>query len=305
MRDESQALDWLNIGGWSLPMTGERMIERARLEPSCAYRWCIRDVMQGTHHAFNEHARCPASSTRKLYILVTVLLLIERGELALEDTLFVEKDRAGAQTCGGLWLLDTPRKFSIAELLKLMMGLSDNIAAFYLVELIGLERLNALSTTLGLCRTQHVSSVPIHDLTLDHPLDVVNTTTAWDLMTALSLLVDGANGRLPFSSPFIRRDLCLFGLDSMRAQQDTTAVRSWMTDVGHIGDKQGIGYRNYNNIGYLVRDGAVRMIFSFIVDDLHRIAEPRPAFAHARDFIALFFRLLDDCSKFEPPPKES
>ncbi|MBC3363017.1 serine hydrolase [Pseudomonas sp. SWRI154] len=305
MRYESQVLDWLSVGGWALPVIGERMIERARLEPSCTYRWCIRDVMLGTCHVFNEHACCPASSTRKLYILLAVLLLVERGELALEDTILVEKDRVGRQTCGGLWLLDTPRKFSIAELLKLMMGMSDNIATFYLVERIGLERLNSLSATLGLCRTLHLSSVPTHELTVDHSLDVVNTTTAWDLTTAMSLLVDGAAERLPSGSTFIRRDLCLFGFDSMRAQQDATAVRSWLTDMDHIGDKHGIGYRNYNNVGYLVRDGVVRMIFSFIVDDLHRIEDPRPAFVYARDFIGLFVRLLDDSSKFESFSEDS
>ena len=305
MRNELQMQDWLGSGGWPLHTIGQRMIELATQESSCAYRWCVRDVRQGTCHVFNEHMRAPASSTRKLYILVSTLLLVERAELALEETLVVDNSRAGNQTCGGLWFLDSPRTFTIAELLKLMMGLSDNVATFYLVERIGLQRLNALSTDLGLRQTRHLSSVPSPALTVDHSLDAVNTTTAWDLATALSFLVDGAEGRLTPGNNFIGPQLCRFGLDAMRAQQDTTAVRSWMDDVGHIGDKHGVGYRNYNNVGYLVRDGAVRMIFSFIVDDLHRMEAPRPAFAHARDFIALFFRLLDDCSKLQPSSEES
>ena len=305
MRNELQIQDWLGGGGWPLHTIGQRMIQLARQEPSCAYRWCVRDVRQGTRHVFNEHMAGPASSTRKLYILVTTLLLVERAELALEETLVVDNSRVGNQTCGGLWLLDRPRTFTIGELLKLMMGLSDNVATFYLVERIGLQRLNALSTDLGLRQTRHLSSVPSQALTADHSLDAVNTTTAWDLATALSFLVDGAEGRLPQGGTFIGQRLCRFGLDTMRAQQDTTAVRSWMDDVGHIGDKQGVGYRNYNNVGYLVRDGSVRMVFSFIVDHLHRMEEPRPAFAHARDFIALFFRLLDDSSKLQSSSKDS
>lgn len=304
MRVEPEVQDWLASGGWPLHVIGQRMIERAQHEPACSYRWCIHDVVRGTRHAFNEHARVPASSTRKLYILVAVLLLIEHGELALSDSVVVDNQKAGVQTCGGLWLLDSPRAFTVAELLKLMMGLSDNVATFYLVNLLGLERLNALSTVLGLSGTWHLSAVPSQALTADHPLSAVNTTTASDLVTALSILVEGANSRLPAGGVFIRRELCEFGLNCMRAQQDTTAIRSWLTDVDQVGDKHGIGYRNYNNVGYLAPEGAVKIIFSIVVDDLHLIEGTLPAFAHARDFIALFSRLLDDCIKLEHPSKE-
>src|SRR3989344_1374061 len=251
MRGEPEVQDWLTGGGLPLHVIGQRMIERAQHEPACSYRWCIHDVGCGTRYAFNEHARAPASSTRKLYILVAVLLLIERGELTLSDSVVVNNQKAGIQTCGGLWLLDSPQA-----------------------------------------------------LTADHPLSAVNTPTASDLVTALSILVEGANNRLPIGGAFIRRELCEFGLNSMRAQQDTTAIRSWLTDAVQVGDKHGIGYRNYNNVAYLAHGGAVRIVFSIIVDDLHRIESPMPAFAHARDFIALFSRLLDDYVRLEYPSKE-
>jgi beta-lactamase class A len=74
--------------------------------------------------------------------------------------------------------------------------------------------------------------------------------------------------------------------------------------MDQVGDKHGIGYRNYNNVGYLAHGGAVRIIFSIIVDDLHCIDSPMPAFAHARDFIALFSRLLDNYTRLEYPSKE-
>lgn len=222
----------------------------------------------------------------------------------VDDCLVVDNQKAGVQTCGGLWLLDSPRVFTVAELLKLMMGLSDNVAAFYLVDLLRLERLNALSTVLGLAGTWHLSAVPSQALTANHPLSAVNTTTASDLVTALSILVEGANNRLPAGGAFIRRELCEFGLNSMRAQQDTTAIRSWLTDVDQVGDKHGIGYRNYNNVAYLAHGGAARIIFSIIVDDLHLVESPMPAFAHARDFIALFSRLLNDYTRLEYPAKE-
>lgn len=304
MRVEPELQDWLDSGGWPLHVIGQRMIERAQHEPACSYRWCIYDVVRGIRHAFNEHARVPASSTRKLYILVAVLLLIEHGELALSDSVVVDHQKVGVQTCGGLWLLDNPREFTVAELLKLMMGLSDNVATFYLVDLLGLERLNALSTVFGLSGTWHLSAVPSQALTADHPLSAVNTTTASDLVTALSILVEGATSCLPAGGALIRRELCEFGLSSMRAQQDTTAIRSWLTDVDQVGDKHGIGYRNYNNVAYLAHGGAVRIIFSIIVDDLHRIESPLPALAHAKDFIALFSRLLDDYTRLEYPSKE-
>lgn len=304
MLDEPEILGLLSRGGWSLPVIGQQMIEQAQRKPACAYRWCVRDVIRGTSHESNEHTRSPASSTRKLYILVATLLLIERGELALSDSLAVDKERAGEQTCGALWLLDSPRVFTVVELLKLMMGLSDNVATFFLVDLLGLERLNDLSSVLGLSGTRHLSAVPSQTLKEDHPLSAVNTTTAADLLKALLILVEGAKNRLSGNSPFINRELCELGLKMMRGQQDTTAIRSWLIDVDEIGDKHGIGYRNYNNVGYFARGGEVKIIFSIIIDDLHRIKTPMPAFAHARDFIALFSRLLDDYCRLEHPSEE-
>lgn len=251
----------------------------------------------------NENACCPASSTRKLFILIAILLLIENGELALEDNIAVDSLRAGKQACGSLWLLDHPQTFTVAELLKLMMALSDNIATFYLVELLTLQRLNALSNALCLSGTLHLSSLPNQNLSCDHLLSEVNTTTASDLVKALSLLAEGAKGASSFNAIYIRPQLCEFGLNIMRAQQETTAIGSWLDSEDHVGDKHGVGYRNYNNVGYLARQGSVQMIFSIIVDDLHQIEKPMPPFAYARDFIALFSRLLDDYSKFEHFPK--
>lgn len=291
---ETEELDWLRAPAETLQVIGQRMIEQAAREPACSYRWCVHDVVRGIGHEYYPLVRSPASSTRKLFILVAVLRLVESGEWTLEDKLLVDNHRAGLQTCGGLWLLDSPRSFTVAELLKLMMGLSDNVATFYLVERLSLERLNDLSTLLQLSATTHLSAVPSQTLTIDHPLNAVNTTSARDLMSALSLLVEGAQGQLSAGATFIRRELCQFGLRIMRGQQDTTAIRSWLTDLEHVGDKHGIGYRNYNNVGYLARGGEVQLTFSIIVDDLNRIREPLPAFAHARDFIALFARQLDD-----------
>lgn len=291
---ESEVLNWLSPPAQSLQVIGQRMIEQAARGPGCSYRWCVRDVILGITHEYNPETRSPASSTRKLFILLAVLRLVEIGEWALEDELLVDNRKSGLQTCGSLWLLDSPRAFTVAELLKLMMGLSDNVATFYLVEQLTLERLNELSTLLQLSATTHLSAVPSQTLSADHPLSVVNTTSAGDLMSALMLLVEGAQGLLPTGATYISRELCKFGLHIMRGQQDTTAIRSWLTDLEHVGDKHGIGYRNYNNVGYLAHGGRVQLTFSVIVDDLHRIQEPLPAFAHARDFIALFARQLDD-----------
>lgn len=297
MNIEPEILDWFGGGVRPLDVIGQWMLKRAKRGPACSYRWCIQDVVRGHSHEYNAQVRCPASSTRKLFILVAVLLLVERGELKLEDSIVVDNHRAGVQTCGGLWMLESPRAFTVAELLKLMMGLSDNVATFYLMDRLTLERLNNLSTVLKLSGTRHLSAVPSQTLAADHPLSAVNTTTASDLMKALLLMVEGARGRLPTGKAFIRRELCEFGLRIMRGQQDTTAIRSWLNEVDQVGDKHGIGYRNYNNVGYLARAGDVQMIFSIIVDDLHKIEGPMPAFAHARDFIALFSRLLDDYSR--------
>ena len=283
----------------SLQAIGQRMIDEAKHEPACSYRWCIRDIASGHTHKYHSLVRCPASSTRKLFVLLAVLQLIEQGEWKLEDLITVDNRRAGRQTCGGLWLLDRPRIFSVAELLKLMMALSDNVATFFLVEKLTFKRLNELSAILHLAGTHHLSSVPNPSLTADHPLSVVNTTTASDLVTALAVLVEGILNHSPAKKSFISRELCEFGLYCMRGQQDSTAIRGWLNEPNQIGDKQGVGFRNYNNVGFLAEGSRIKIIFSIIVDDLHLIKEPVPAFDYARNFIAQFSRMLEDYCRHE------
>jgi beta-lactamase class A len=128
-----------------------------------------------------------AASTVKVPILVAVLRLVARGEVALADPVRLGEQRVGGS--GPLAALTSVTQLQVGELLDLMITLSDNDATNALLDLVGLSVVDRLCPELGMARTS------VRRRVMD--LEAVragrdNTTCAADLARVLVLLRRGA-----------------------------------------------------------------------------------------------------------------
>jgi beta-lactamase class A len=119
----------------------------------------VGSVSVAVHHLATGHGAginadtiAPPASLFKLGVMVAVMRAIEAGRLAPETSFDIrEEDWAPG---AGLLQDRVGETVTVGEALRLMMGISDNVAAFVLLRAVSVARLNAVTASLGMGRTR-------------------------------------------------------------------------------------------------------------------------------------------------------
>jgi beta-lactamase class A len=106
-------------------------------------------VQSGAELALNAQELFPTASVFKVPVMVEVFRQAEAGRFAIGDRLPLE-DSHKTLASGVLQTLDGGLTPTIHDLLTLMTIVSDNTATTMLVDLVGVDRINATMTALGL-----------------------------------------------------------------------------------------------------------------------------------------------------------
>jgi len=101
----------------------------------------------------NEYLVFPSASTIKLVIMSELLSKVNEGALNLDDTIELTEDlKTGGD--GILKELNYGHKFTLEEVMTLMIIVSDNMATNILINLLGINNINAKIQNLGLENTK-------------------------------------------------------------------------------------------------------------------------------------------------------
>jgi len=103
----------------------------------------------GWTFAHNGDRRFRAASTVKIPIMVQVFRQVDAGERRLDD-LFTMSARDFSAGSGVLHELHEGLQVTVADLLYLMMSISDNTATNVLIDMAGMDKVNALMRGLGM-----------------------------------------------------------------------------------------------------------------------------------------------------------
>ena len=93
--------------------------------------------------------RFPSASTAKIPIMIEIHRMLDRGEIGLDDQHRL-RSREKSPGSGVLRFLHAGLELSLADLLYLMMSISDNTATNILIEMAGMDRINATMQSLGM-----------------------------------------------------------------------------------------------------------------------------------------------------------
>jgi beta-lactamase class A len=154
----------------------------------------------------------PAASLIKVGIAVEVLRRADLGQFSLDERF----DTAAEPPVGGGGVLDhlhPAARFTLRDLCFLMLAVSDNTAANFLLDLVGMGEVNATLSRLGLAHTKlarHFMDFAARAVGRD------NVTSAGDMAMLLALLQRNA---LPQGA--VLRELLL-------AQQVADDLRAWL-----------------------------------------------------------------------------
>jgi beta-lactamase class A len=111
-----------------------------------------RDLAGGRRFDLNEGEQFAAASVIKVAILLELFAQAEEGRVALEEQLGVVE----AEKVGGSGILKEMREghpFTLEELARLMIVISDNVASNLLIDRLTTDAINARLQSLGMTRT--------------------------------------------------------------------------------------------------------------------------------------------------------
>jgi beta-lactamase class A len=166
-----------------------------------------------------------AASTIKVPILAAALDEVDAGRLDLGQLIAIPSQRTGGS--GVLHALPSLRTLTLADLLTLMIIVSDNTATNVVIDLIGMERVNQFCADAGLKGTVLRRKMMDADAMR---LGLENTTTAHDQ----AMLLDAIAWRNLLPAP-----LRAFALQALERQQFNDGLPSLLPDDVIVAHKTG------------------------------------------------------------------
>ncbi len=131
----------------------------------------------------SENAILPAASSIKIPILITVLKLIDSGELNWNEQLKLNKEAIGGEA-GLMQYQRLGQNFPLYEVATEMIRISDNTATNLLIQKIGgINKLNEHLKAFGLTSTKVNNFLP--------DLEGTNTTSTQDLVLTIAMVDSG------------------------------------------------------------------------------------------------------------------
>ena len=120
-----------------------------RLGGECAF--VIKNLRTGETLSHRETLTVPSASLIKVPVMIEIMRQVKSGELALDRRFTVEPEDIVPYSV--LEFLDSGNRYTLLDLLKLTTVYSDNTAANLLIDLAGMDRVNAGMRALGLTET--------------------------------------------------------------------------------------------------------------------------------------------------------
>ena len=167
----------------SLSTMVERAISPAAGGTTAVY---VKSLNTGASAAVNDSRVYPSASLFKVPILVEVLRQADMGLFTLDTPVLLERKHWADGA--GVLQSQIGKSFPVRELLQLMIGVSDNVAALALLDLVGADNVNLTLQSNGLEATR----LRIGELSRDWGGPAgENTTSAREIGSLLEMIATG------------------------------------------------------------------------------------------------------------------
>jgi beta-lactamase class A len=207
--------------------------------------WYFKDLKSGFTADRDGDRVVPSASTRKIAIMMAALAACHAGSLSLDDPFTI--DREYQDTDSGTFQFLTPG-FSITfrDALVMMIIVSDNTCTGKVVDIVGLDAINAYSKRVGMVNTTHRYNVP-PKTGRDHSLEQANTTTATDVGKLCELILQGTTDEAVAARLGVTPEMCKLGLDILLWQRLNNRLPYLLASEARVAHKTGTGVQGRNN----------------------------------------------------------
>jgi beta-lactamase class A len=212
--------------------------------------WYLKDLRTGATADRHGQVVVPSASTRKIAIMMTVLKAVHEARLALDQPVTIQSKYQNNDS-GCFQHLRPGFNIQLFDAMVMMIIVSDNTCTGTIADMVGLDQVNALCQSIGMCGTVHRHGLPPHGLGRDHTLEAVNVTTPNDVGLLLDLILQGAQDSAVAARLGSTPELCRLGLDTLSWQKLRNRLPSWLPAGTKVAHKTGTGVRNQNDAGII------------------------------------------------------
>jgi beta-lactamase class A len=253
---------------------GETMSELiAKLNALCDEQpyttsWYFKDLKRGETADRAGDVVVPSASTRKISIMMAALAACHAGSLSLDQPFSIEAKYQ--DTDSGTFQFLTPGfEITFRDALVMMIIVSDNTCTGKVVDIVGLDAINAYSKRVGMVGTTHRFNTP-PKTGRDHALEQANTTTPTDVGKLLELILQGTTNETAAAKLGVTPELCTLGLDILFWQRLNNRLPYLLPSEAKVAHKTGtgVGGRNNNDAGIVFQGTTPLFIFSAYTEGL-------------------------------------
>ncbi|MDN5317916.1 MAG: beta-lactamase class [Thermoanaerobacterium sp.] len=186
----------------------------------------IKNLKTGERIDVNEEMMFPSASTIKILIMAQIYKMAKEGYIRLTDNI-VLSDFMKTAGSGILYQLNSKHKFTIEELITLMIIISDNTAANVLIDIADMKNINRMAEDLGMLHTKIQRKMMDFEAAKSGK---DNYTCPKDMTHLLELIHDGKVVDEEYSNMM---------LDILKKQQDLGRLDLYLPDDVLIAHKPG------------------------------------------------------------------
>jgi beta-lactamase class A len=258
--------------------------------------WQLLDARPGTVARADRHGNVvvPSASVRKIAILMTALKAVHAGELTLEQPVTIEARFQNPENRSGCFQYFQPGfTITLRDALIMMIIVSDNTATGTVVELVGLDAINAFYQAQGMVGSVMRHAIVPADLPRDHPVDASNTTTPTDVALLLERMARGQHDPERAAQLGCAPEQCRLALEIMSWQMLNNRLPALLPTGTLVAHKTGTLARNSNDAGVVYQGTQPLFILSAFTEHVPpALPDGTPGHAAASQLIA---RLACEC----------
>ena len=167
-----------------------------------------------------------AASMIKLIVLATFLDAVDQGTLSMEEPYVIQSEDIVGGT-GSVQSAGAGASYTLAELARLMISESDNVAANVLINRLGMDAVNAEAEKLGLENT-HLNRLMMDETAMGRHVE--NIMSAADAAKLLTLI---------WHKQLVSAEASAFALEALEAQTDGAGIAEGLPDGTAFAHKTG------------------------------------------------------------------
>jgi beta-lactamase class A len=260
--------------------------------------WYLKNLRTGTTAHRNGDVVVPSASTRKIAIMMAALKAVHDGKLALDQPVKIEAKYQNNNS-GTFQHLQPGFTIQFRDALVMMIIVSDNTCTGTVVDMVGIDQINAFCQSIGMKGTTHRHGIPPR-LPRNHPVEAVNATTPADVGLLLDLILQGTKDPKVAMRLGCTSELCQLGLDILSWQKLSWRLPAFLPYGTKVAHKTGTGQegRNNNDAGIIFQGDQPLFILSVYTEQVPlAMPDGLPGYTVAGHFIGRLCRTCYDALK--------